>query len=79
MIGSADIAGMVGNGANVNLQREAGVPGCDVFIAVTASDEINIIAAIIAHKLGAKKTLPASGIRNMQVILNSSGRILEFH
>ncbi len=68
LIGSADIAGMVGNGANVNLQREAGVPGCDVFIAVTASDEINIIAAIIAHKLGAKKTL--ARVRNPEYASN---------
>ena len=57
LIGSTDIAGIVGNGANLELLREAGVPGCDVFIAVTATDEINIIASIIAKKLGAKTTL----------------------
>jgi len=57
LIDVTDITGLVGNGANLNLQREAGVPGCDVFIAVTASDEINIIASIIARKLGAKATL----------------------
>lgn len=54
---SADIYGIVGNGANLDLQREAGVPGCDVFIAVTATDEINIIASTFARKLGAKATL----------------------
>ncbi len=57
LIGSTDITGIVGNGANLELLREAGVSGCDVFIAVTATDEINIIASIIARKLGAKATL----------------------
>ena len=57
LIDSIDITGIVGNGANLALQREAGVPDCDVFIAVTASDEINIIASIIAHKLGVKAIL----------------------
>lgn len=57
LIGLADITGMVGNGSSLDLLREAGVPNCDIFIAVTTSDEINIIAAIIAHNLGAKATL----------------------
>ncbi len=57
LIDSIDITGIVGNGANLALQRKAGVPDCDVFIAVTASDEINIIASIIAHKLGVKAIL----------------------
>ncbi len=57
LIALTDITGIVGNGANLDLLREAGVPGCDVFIAVTATDEINIIASIFASKLGAKATL----------------------
>lgn len=68
LIGSADITGIVGNGANLDLQREAGVPGCDVFIAVTATDEINIIASIIARKLGAKSTL--ARVRNPEYSKN---------
>ncbi|NLA87085.1 MAG: Trk system potassium transporter TrkA [Clostridiales bacterium] len=57
LIGLSDIAGLVGNGANPELLREAGVSDCDVFIAVTESDEINIIASIMAHKLGAHEVL----------------------
>lgn len=57
LVGLTDIAGFVGNGANPELLQEAGVCGCDVFIAVTESDEINIISAIVAHKLGAKEVL----------------------
>ena len=54
---SGDIFGIVGNSTNLDIQREAGVPGCDVFLAVTDTDEINIIASIFARKLGAKATL----------------------
>ena len=36
---------------------EAGVPKADVFISVTEKDEINIIASVIAKKLGAKYTI----------------------
>lgn len=57
LVGMADIAGFVGNGANPKLLREAGVSDCDTFIAVTESDEINIIASIVAHKLGARAVL----------------------
>ncbi len=57
LIATTDITGIVGNAANLDLLREADVPGCDVFIAVTATDEINIIASIFARKLGAQATL----------------------
>lgn len=57
LVGLADITGYVGNSANPELLMEADVPNCDVFIAVTQSDEINIIASVIAHKLGAKEVL----------------------
>lgn len=52
-----DIQAVVGNGANVNVQREAMVENADIFISVTNSDELNIIACIIAKKLGAKYTI----------------------
>lgn len=53
----ADITGLVGNGASYDIQIEAGVKDCDIFIAVSEHDEINIIASIIAKKLGAKHTI----------------------
>lgn len=68
LMGISDIAGMAGNGASLEVQRTAGVPDCDVFIAVTASDEVNIIASIIAHKLGAKSTL--ARVRNTEYSAN---------
>lgn len=57
LISKYDIAGIAGNGASFDLQMEAGVPNCDIFIAVTPQDEINIMSAIIAKKLGAKYTI----------------------
>ncbi len=68
LIGLTDISGVVGSGASLELLREAGVPGCDVFIAVTASDEINIISSIIARKLGAKAAL--ARVRNPEYSSN---------
>ncbi|MDO5718279.1 MAG: Trk system potassium transporter TrkA [Tissierellia bacterium] len=52
-----DIQAVVGNGANVNVQTEATVEDAEVFLAVTNSDELNIISSIIARKLGAKYTI----------------------
>ncbi|NMA23798.1 MAG: Trk system potassium transporter TrkA, partial [Spirochaetales bacterium] len=57
IIDIADITGVVGNGAAHDTQIEAGVDSADVFIAVSEHDEINIIASIIAKKLGAKHTI----------------------
>ncbi|MFR1323840.1 MAG: Trk system potassium transporter TrkA, partial [Ezakiella massiliensis] len=39
------------------IQIEAGVENCEMFMAITDSDELNIIACIIAKKLGAKDTI----------------------
>lgn len=57
LISMADINGIHGNGAIYKTQLEAGVDHCDIFIAVTHSDETNIIAAITARKAGAAKTI----------------------
>lgn len=57
LISKNDISGIVGNGASYDIQLEAGVKTCDIFIAVTPQDEVNIMAAILAKKLGAKYTI----------------------
>ncbi len=49
-----DIRGIIGNGSSREVQLEADVPDCDVFISVTPTDETNLIASIIANRLGAK-------------------------
>ncbi|GAA0369366.1 Trk system potassium transporter TrkA [Alkalibacterium iburiense] len=57
IINKNDITGLVGNSASYEAQVEADVETCDIFIAVTPEDEVNIISAIIARKLGAKHTI----------------------
>lgn len=57
VISKTDITGLAGNAASYETQVEADVGKCDIFIAVTPEDEINIIAAIIAKKLGATYTI----------------------
>ncbi len=39
-----------GSGASTEILDQAGISKCDLFIAVTASDEANIIACLLAHK-----------------------------
>ncbi|NEW66919.1 Trk system potassium transporter TrkA [Carnobacteriaceae bacterium zg-84] len=57
-----DITGMVGNGASIDTQKEAGVEHADIFIAATDSDEVNLISATLAKKLGVRHTV--SRVRN---------------
>lgn len=52
-----DLSGVIGNAASYEIQQEAGVDTSQIFIAVTNSDEINIIACILAKRLGARYTI----------------------
>lgn len=47
-----DIMGMTGNGASYNIQMEAGIENTDLFIAVTGSDELNLLCCTIAKRVG---------------------------
>lgn len=47
-----DIMGMAGNGASYNVQMEAGIENTDLFIAVTGSDELNLLCCTIAKRVG---------------------------
>lgn len=48
---------LVGDGANEVLLREENIEDVDVFCAVTNDDEANILSAMLAKRLGAKKAL----------------------
>ena len=52
-----DIMGIVGNGANFKILEQAEVKNCYIFIALTDKDELNMIAAVLAKKMGAKETI----------------------
>lgn len=57
VLNEVDITGVLGNGASYEIQMEAGVEKCDVFLAVTENDELNMVAAVLAKRLGAKNTV----------------------
>ena len=48
---------VVGNGASPKFLREIGVADSDLLCAVTHSDEANVIAALAARQLGARRTV----------------------
>lgn len=52
-----DAMGIVGNGASINTLMEAGISTADILIAVTASDELNLLCCLIAQKTGSCQTI----------------------
>ena len=47
-----DVMGVAGNGATHVVQQEAGITRADLLIAVTNSDELNLLCCLIAKKAG---------------------------
>ena len=47
-----DVMGVRGNGASLSVLEEAGIRKADLFIAVTGSDELNLLCCTIARKTG---------------------------
>ena len=52
-----DLLALNGQATSPRILRQAGVDGADLFIAVTPLETTNITAAILAKKLGAKRTV----------------------
>ena len=42
---------LIGNGASIGVQKEAGIETADMLIAVTNSDELNLLCCLIAKKV----------------------------
>ncbi len=57
-----DVIVMSGNGAALDIQREARVDEADLLIATTDSDELNLLCCIVAKRLGCRHTI--SRVRN---------------
>ena len=57
-----DVMGLVGNGADYDTLLEAGIEDCELFVAVTGSDEMNMLSCFVAKKMGAAHTI--ARIRN---------------
>lgn len=64
VISRHDIMGVVGNGATHLIQQEAGIEKADLLIAVTGSDELNLLCCLIAKKEGNCQTI--ARVRNPQ-------------
>jgi len=54
---TCDIFGITGNGADVAVLKAAGAEKAELLIALTMSDEINILACAAAKKLGTEHTI----------------------
>lgn len=52
-----DVMGIVGNGATHTVQQEAGIDNADLFIAVTGSDELNLLCCTVAKRGGSCQTI----------------------
>lgn len=59
-----DVMGVVGNGASYSVQKEAGIDEADLLVAVTESDEINLLCCLFAKKAGIRSTI--ARVRNPQ-------------
>ena len=59
-----DIIGVTGNGAMLEVQKEAGIDTADILIAVTGSDEVNMLCCLIAKKEG--RCMTVARIRNAE-------------
>jgi len=52
-----DVLTITGSSTSVGILNEAKVDKADLFVGVTSSEEVNVTSAILAKKLGAKKTI----------------------
>ncbi|MCR4682649.1 MAG: Trk system potassium transporter TrkA [Clostridiales bacterium] len=59
---SYDIICLVGNGADLDTLTEAGAGNCQLFAAFTDNDDTNMLACLLAKRLGAEHTI--ARIRN---------------
>ncbi len=57
IINRHDVMGVVGSGSSINTLIEAGIAEADILIAVTGSDEQNLLTCLIAKKAGNVKTI----------------------
>lgn len=52
LTGLYDVMGVAGNGASFKTQIEAGIKEANLIIAVTASDELNLLCCTVARRVG---------------------------
>ena len=52
-----DLLTITGNSTSPQVLADAGVERCDLFLSVLHSESINLVTCILAHKMGARKTV----------------------
>ena len=57
VVNQYDVIGVVGNGGSYDILMEAGAEDANLIICVTASDELNILAGLVAKKMGTRHTI----------------------
>ena len=57
IINQNDVMGVVGSGTSLEILNEAGIKDADILIAVTGSDEINLLTCLMAKKAGNCRTI----------------------
>ncbi len=57
IVNQYDVMGICGNGASVEILESANVEKADILIAVTSSDETNMLACVIGKKMGVRSTM----------------------
>ena len=57
LIGQYDIMGVTGSSVDIKTMEDAGIESADILIAVTGSDELNMLTCLMAKKMGKCKTI----------------------
>ncbi len=61
-----DVFAIKGDAKSISILKEAKVESCDLLIAVTSSEETNLLVSILAKKFGAKRAI--ARINNLELI-----------
>ena len=73
-----DAMTLTGNGASIGVQKEAGVEDADMLIAVTNSDELNLLCCLIAKKVSKCETVAVCETRFTEMRLTLLKSAWEF-
>lgn len=74
-----DVMGFAGNGANFKILEQAEVNNCDVFIAMTDKDEVNMISAVLAKKWVQKKLSFVYVTQNILILISKTKTSSDSH
>ncbi len=70
-----DVFAIHGDAKSISILKEAKIESCDLLIAVTSSEETNLLVSILAKKFGAKRTI--ARITNLELKEPSNVELLE--